>query len=960
MADRPGVLPYLVLLWLFAAVVAHGQDAGSVAGLVVNTWDGNPLAGVTVTVRGTTLAVQTDPQGRYQLDHVPAGNQEVRFSKSGFATALVTDVRVLVGQTTTVNGNLRPEFYELEEYEVTAEEFTQQTEKILLERQKSTAMMDALGSDFLSRVGAGNAADSIAKVSGAAVVDGKFAVIRGLNDRYVTTTLNGGSIPSADPYRQSASLDMFPSQVIDRVIVAKTFSPDQPGTFTGGGIDIVTKSFPEKPFLSLSLGTAYNTQASLNNDFLTYEGGGFDWAAHDDGTRALPDNAKGDIPPAPARNGRPGRPNYDPAVTEQVNRLQDVTRAMGPAQFAPTREAPPLDHNFSLAAGGATNVFGNPFGVFAGLAYKHDYFSFEDGVSRRQASQPSGAIIERSYFQDARSVSTVNWNGTVNLAYQLFDHHQLGFTFLYNQNGNDEARVQDEGIRSEDTGAAFRQYRLYYTQRNLNTYQMKGSHLFPQVADIKFDWLVALTGTSQEEPDVRFFNEFTHGGPYQTGSNSLPDPQNPTRYFRDLQEDNRNVKLNWSIPFHHWTEAEGNFKFGLFDSASERTFVDREIYYQGEAPYGGDPNNYLTPEILNNLVNIRTNLNSISYVWQRNAQGRDSAYNGNLDVQAGYLMLELPIVEKVRLVGGARLETTDLRVSSRSYRANSITGSPTNNVALEQTDVLPSGGVIYSITPLMHLRLNFSQTIARPSFRELAGYFSYDPVLDDMLDGNPLLTTSSIDNYDARWEWFFRPGELMSVSFFYKDLQNAIERRYLKVDAEQISFINRPMANLYGIELEARKKLDLFGLPLENFSLGGNLSLVQSEVELTSEELVNKRAFLPGTESTRPLYDQSPYILNLDLSYSNPRIGTTAAVIFNVAGPRVTIASLNSEDVYEQPAPVVDFVLSQRIREHMTLKFAAKNLLNPSFERTYGEDSDLLYSSYTKGRTFALTFNYDF
>lgn len=953
------LLFFMVLV--FASLrAATAQEAGTVSGVVVSTWDGSPIPGVVVTVRGTTLAASSDANGRYQLANVPAGDQVLRFSKPGFATATVTDVRVVPGQMTTVNGNVRPEFYDMEEFSVTAEEFTEQTEKILVERQKSVVMMEALGSDFLSRVGAGNAAESIAKVSGAAVVEGKFAVIRGLNDRYVTTTLNGASIPSADPYRQSASLDMFPSQVIDRVVVAKTFTPDQPGTFTGGGIDIVTKSFPEKPFFSLSLGGGFNTQSTLNNGFLSYKGGGLDWFAMDDGTRELAGEAKDAVPSPPARNGRPGRPNYDPAVQAQVDQIVQATRALGPTQFAPSHEAPPPDHNFSFAMGGSTNIFQRPFGYFAGVTYKHDFSSYENGISRRQASLPSGQIVERSFFRDARSVSTVNWDGMVNLAYKPFENHELDFTFLYNQNGSDEARVQDEGVRSEDTGATFRQFRLYYTERNLNTYQIKGSHLFPDVANIKFDWLVALTGTSQEEPDVRFFNDFSHGGPYETGANSLPDPQNPTRYFRDLQEDNRNIKLDWTVPFHHWTDAEGNVKFGLYDSHSERTFLDREIYYEGDAPYFSDPNAYLTDEILRQIYDVRTNLNSLSYIWNRNVQTRSSAYNGRLDVQAGYLMLELPIVEKVRLVGGARFETTDLEVSSRSYRANSVTGSPTNNVKLTQSDVLPSAGLIYNVTPNMNVRLNYSQTIARPTFRELAGYFSYDPVLDDMLDGNPQLVMSSIDNYDARWEWFFRPGELLSFSLFYKDLKNAIERRYLKVDAEQISFINRPTAKLYGLELEARKNLDFFGEPLKDFSLGGNLSIVQSEVELTAEELINKKRFLPGTKATRSLYDQSPYILNLDLSYSNPRVGTTASLIFNVSGARVSIASLNSEDVYEQPAPTLDFVLSQKVKEHMTVKFAAKNLLNPKIERTYGENGTELYSSFTKGRGFALTFAYDF
>ena len=311
-----------------------------------------------------------------------------------------------------VNGSLRPEFFELEEYEVTAELFTEQAEKIMIERQNSSTMMESLGSEFLSRVGAGNAAESISKVSGASIVDGKSAVIRGLNDRYVSTTLNGANIPSADPYRQSASLDLFPSQVIDRVVVAKTFTPDQPGTYTGGGIDLITKSFPEKPFFNFSIGTAYNSQASLNDHFLSYKGGGLDWAATEDGTRALPDIVGKDLPPgqrlpdAPVTSGVINSPVYFQSLSNSVV-VDKVSRELGTTEFAAQRETAPLNHNFSLAGGGSTNLFGGLLGYFGGLSYKHDYASYENGVSSRYQN---GTELQNTY-RDARSLSTVNWSG---------------------------------------------------------------------------------------------------------------------------------------------------------------------------------------------------------------------------------------------------------------------------------------------------------------------------------------------------------------------------------------------------------------------------------------------------------------------------------------------------------------------------------------------------------------------
>jgi hypothetical protein len=184
---------------LFGRAFLRAQEVGSVGGLVVSSWDGAPLPGVTVTVRGTTLAAQSSAAGRYQLNSIPVGTQVLRFSKSGFASAVVTDVRILPGQTNNVDGNLRPEFYEMEEFEVTAEEFSEQTEQILFERQQSGAMLEGIGSDMLKNLAVSDAAGALTKVTGATVADGKYAVIRGLADRYTFTTLNGLELPSADP-----------------------------------------------------------------------------------------------------------------------------------------------------------------------------------------------------------------------------------------------------------------------------------------------------------------------------------------------------------------------------------------------------------------------------------------------------------------------------------------------------------------------------------------------------------------------------------------------------------------------------------------------------------------------------------------------------------------------------------------------------------------------------------------
>jgi len=838
--------------------------------------------------------------------------------------------------------------------------------QLLAERAKEAASVEAFGSEQISKTGVSDAGAIVKNVSGATIVDGKFAVIRGLSDRYVTTTLNGAEIPSPDPYRRSAPLDLFPAQIINKVVIAKTFTPDQQGSYTGGGINIVTKSFPEKAFVNFGLGGSYNPQANLNDKFLTYDGGKFDWAGMDDGTRELPAELADpnvDVPSPPPSAPRPNTP-ANILIRQQrfadADRLQDLTRQMGVVQFAPHQEAAPLNHNFSVSAGDTTHMFGLPLGVFGSLAYRHDFASYDDGQVGRYSTDISTGLpeVERDYT-DARSTETVNWSGMANLAYQLHRNHELGFAFLYNQNSEKLAQIQ-EGTITDDPGATFHQNRLLWTERNLQTYQLKGAHHFPEVGDIKVDWLAALAHTTQSEPDNRFFNYRQEGGSYVIGHAGTPDPKQPTRYFRELDEKNHNEKFDLTIPFRNWNLDEGLAKLGFFNSFSERTFSDRGISFSGADPFNGNPNDYLTPGNLGYTPTTNAS-GSVTFDWHRYIlDPLDSTYDAQSGIRAGYFMLDTPVTEKLRLVGGVRYETTDLRVHSESDIASFHTGLTTNDSEIVQADLLPAAGLIWSVRNDMNVRVHYSQTIARPSFRELAAYRSYDPILDDLLDGNPNLQMSAIANYDLRWEWFPKPGELLSVSLFYKSLENAIERKYEDIQGSAITFDNRAEGTVFGLEFEARKNLGFLDANLSLFSLGGNVSLIGSETELTDAEFAAKSALVPGTSRTRQLYDQSPYIINLDLSYDNPYSGTTASIIYNVAGPRITIASLNTEDVFEQPAPGLDFIIGQKIGRHLTIKFAAKNLLNPTFERTYGEDSSLIYSSYKKGRSYGLSLSYDF
>ena len=857
--------------------------------------------------------------------------------------------------------------------------------QLLAERSKAAASVEAVGTEQISKSGSSDAGAVLTKVSGASIVDGKFAVIRGLTDRYVSTTLNSAEIPSADPYRRSASLDQFPSQIIDKVVVTKTFTPDQPGTSAGGGINIVTKAFPSAPFANVSIGTAYNSQATFNDNFLTYEGGDLDWLGMDDGTRAIPDSLadmNADIPVGLPNQGNPQNPNFANLIA-QAETIAQPTRDLGVTQFAPTRDAPPMDRNFSLAAGDTAFLFDMPMGVLATLNYRREFRFQEDEVSRRWNWDTGNPVLSRD-FTDSVATDTVNWSAMGALTLQPFPDHEVGVNYLFNQNGQSIAREQEGFSDSQPTVTIFTK-RLQWIERNLQTLQFKGTDRFPELGHLRLDWIVGLTSTSQDEPDTRFFNYAFTGIDYRVAEAWLPNPKDPTRYFRDLSEENTNPRLDLTLPFHGIDSLPGEVKAGWLLSNSERSLTERQFFYKTGAPrfptytppgFDGDPNHYLKPDNLGYI--IITNSPTLARIhFMRYAQNADSLYDAETEVQAAYAMMDFPIAERLRLIGGARFESTDIHIDSVSWIANSVTGLPVNQTDLNQTDVLPAVGLVYAINSNLNLRLNYSETIARPSVRELAAIRSYDPVLDVEIDGNPELQISAIKNYDLRLEWFPRPGEIYSFTLFYKSLTDPIELYSTTADDKLLTYVNRETGGkTWGVEFEARKVLDFVSPLLSDFSIGGNLALIQSETPLSGAEYTNRTSSLGSTPRERPMYDTSPYLVNADLSYDNIPSGTSASLVFNIAGPRIAFASQTKEDVYEQPAPLLDFIFSQRIGRSLTFRFTAKNLLNPVIKRTYGENEEdftfpdpntseprtlpNLYSTSRRGLTFGVSLSYDF
>lgn len=920
----------VALLLVVPIGFVRAQEAGSVSGLVVSSWDGTALPGVTVTVRGTTLAAQSNPAGRYELKGVAPGNQVLRFSKPGYASAVVSDVRVLPAQITTVDGNLRPEFFDMEEYEVSAEEFTEQTEQILFERQQSSAMLEAIGSDMFKNLAVGDAAQALTKVTGATVADGKYAVIRGLADRYTFTTLNGLELPSADPDRKAFQLDLMPSKFIEKMDVYKTFTPDMSGGFAGGSIDIVTKSFPEDFQFELRTSTAYNTQSSLRDDFLASDRGSRDWLAMDDGIREMP----GEV----AAQNPAGGAVFPPQAKSSFKSTQ----------FAPVNSDSPVDSGLDLLFGNTHKLFDRRIGYLAGFNFKNEYRMYENGVVR---SYDQGGRVTAIDKTDSAGLFDAQWGALANLNFEPSEGHELKFNFLRVQSAQDEARRaigQDGDVTSVSDGTYVDQSILNWTERSLTYYQLAGAHAIPELNNIQFDWGAALSTTTQEDPDFRIF-QFYADPANNFYSADLPSaqPNFPARFWRELEERGKSVRADFTIPVPSYNDEENFIKTGAALNLSQRDYFQRGIFAlrSGSHPFDeiGDPNIWMAEENLPfiNIRNFPANL----------------TYQGEQKIHAGYLMADWAVLKWFRLTGGARYESTDISVDTFNLTQN----RPLTPGAIEQNDWLPSLSAKFQIRENIDLRASWSRTVVRPTYREIAEVPIYDVTQNRTYFGNPNLEVSASENFDLRASWYPRPGELLSASIFAKRIDRPIELSSIRTDNSQIRYENFERADVYGVEGELRVRLDRAWDPLEPFLLGFNGAYMTSEVPLTEVQMLNRQIY-GDFASERPLYDQPEFILNGSLTWDYQPSRTTVTLSGGVVGQSLILVGLAKPDEFVQPAPDLNLFIRQKLGKNWDVRFTARNLLNPEFKvaQTWPEQGEKILQSYTKGITFGLSVGCEF
>ena len=961
-------LVFVLVLSSIGCLGASAQDetdpevetAGAITGTVVEAGTGDPLPGANVTVEGTGNGTSTDLNGRYQLRNLESGTYDVLFSFVGFQRKTVTNVEVSAGATTTLDVQLAEETEQLDEVVVSAEAARDSEAGLLKKRAKAAAVSDAISAETISRSGAGTAADAMSKVTGASVTEGKYVNVRGLQGRYVDTQLDGSKLPSTDPDGNSVALDLFPSNLIDNIVTTKTFTPDRPADFTGGSVDITTKSLPSSFFANVSVSTSFNSEVGIGGNILRPVSG----------LDAVPAVASDENVPETL-----GQTLNDPdqrAALDALSRAFATGVSPGPDDTAGNRSA-------EISAGDRFTIAdGRSVGILASFSYDESFSGFNDGTTTRfkQTGAEAEGLSPTADYTTRRGVEKTLMGGLIGLSVQPAPQHEVQLRGIYNEDNEKEARIERGRLpRDLSSGQLFETRVSRTTDRAVRSGEVKGTHRFGGGADgIRVEWRSSLSKITRDEPDYRFFsNQFQFRSQETDGFQSPPEDwersmgddnvdysispsiyPRPTRFFRDLEEDSWSNSLSAEMDVGTIKlKAGGNYQ------VRSREFRERRFEHFSDQnsinDAGGNPDMYV-----NDLAGLRDGADRFgTYVLDR-SQPRNN-YDADLDRAAGFLMAELPVpgVPALKFVGGARLEYSDLFMTTQHDEpSDRLQGS------FETMDVLPSANLIWSLRNNMNLRVAYGRTLALPSFREVSPAETFNFVGDYIERGSPDLNRTLVDNVDLRWEWFLRGGEVLSASVFYKDFQDPIERT---IDAgsdaanEKTTFTNRESALVYGAELEARKRLGTVAEWLQHVQVGGNLTLTHSEVTRTEEVLEAIRAYRDNPSETRPLQGQSPYIVNLNVGYENPGVGTSVNVLFNRFGDRLQTVARNGIDIFEQGRSSLDVMASQRLTRGVEAKISVKNALNADevVSQTF-RGSEFVNDRRPLGRTVSVGLSYSY
>lgn len=980
---------------------------GTVRGKISDA-NGETLIGVAVVLKeNRSVGTVTDFDGNYSLKISDSTAQVILITYVGYQQIEET-VHPKNGEVVVKNFVMKSSAQEMKEVQVTAKAVKSKEYFIENVKKKSATTIDYISSETIRKTGDVNVTSAVARVTGVSTTEKGFITVRGIGDRYVKTSLNGSRIPTLDPFTNNIKLDLFPASLVDNVIITKTASPDLPGDWAGAYISVETKDYPEELAVNVETSLGYNNQSTFK-DVVSSQRSSTDWLGYDNSFRDRSHNdfslailsptyyqqfvalglgsyynsmgvtndnwnnnsdtyfrlglvQLGLLAPAQindntayqnARNAYLNGP-YQGEAFDIVNAGAAKTGQSFPNNWNTVIRKAPFDFSQSFSIGNQTKFFGKPLGFIFGLRYGSSLQYDPHSISERTYAA-TGLI--QAYQQRQISKETNGWSGLCNLSYKFNPYNSISLLFMPNLTGVNNVAQAYDTINIKTLLSQF------YEQRRQLVYQFKSEHYLTG-SKIKIESAASYTNGKSNVPD---FKELEYKSNPYTGT-IIVDPTNDPadRIFRYLTDNLFDSRLSAEMPVGNKTGLTRKIKLG----AAYQYDNQRRDQYWYHVNIGNNTTlpSYTSIDQVFDLSNFGISNHSMAYYYSRDEKPINHTI-GESETDAGFVMLDYAFTPRCRVSGGVRVErakiyTDVFEFDSLGYAADDarreyVAGeSPALPGKVNQLSYLPSVNVIYKLRndeqfPI-NLRFNFSQTVARPSIRELTVTNEYDYELQAPVRGNPKLKMVQVNNYDLRMEVYFKNGDNLSVSPFYKDFKNHIEL----IQSDVYSWKNVDNSYVLGVEVEGKKAIT------KQLQFTANFALVKSQTEYvrTREETVGAVTTVYYEDTVkRSMFGQAPYVINGILSYVLDSIGLNLTLGYNIQGARLVLGSNNPSvpDVYELPRHMLDFKVIKKIGKHFSASMTVRDILNSERNRSFKyPDHWTVYDKYNYGTSYVLGISY--
>ncbi len=926
-----------LLLGCLLTSVAYGQTPGIIKGQLSDLVTKEKLIGAAVLISGTSKGAATDVEGNFTIDKVAPGIYTLVISSVGYQATRVGNITVESDKITLINSSLWPDQQSLKEVVVRATRAANTEVAVISQIREAKQVVSGISAEQIIKSQDRDAAEVVRRIPGVTIVDNRFINIRGLNDRYNTVWLNDAVAPSSETDRKAFSFDIIPANLLDRVLIFKTPSPELPGDFAGGMVKVYTRqpSYTERS-LNVSV-TGGGRVGTTFSDFKQDVKGNLDWLGFGYDSRKLPTaqpDAQGLIPTAQAK----AFPNSYPIATSSA--------------------APDLRANLSYLTG--FRIGGKSFGSLSAVSYSNTNTTFK--INRIDAFR------EDVNNQDQQFSNNLRVGLLQNFIFSTGNGTKIEFRNMFNQLSRNQVTLRNQyDVPGVNLGKY--SYAEGYQSRTAYNGQLAGNSTIDFKGGLKVDWVLGYAKSIKHEPDYRRIQ-------YNATSKQAILPQSGvdlfsgSRLYQDLDENIYSFNLGLSQTLTDKVEINA----GVYLENKDREFVARQFGYSLSSIR---PNyNALLSKDINTIFDVANIEPTSAFRFEEDGNSIPSvsgvkpnySYGATNKLAAGYVSANFTL-NKVKLLVGARFEHNNQAIIA------GLNGTAINRTVTTDK-LLPSVNFSYNLTEKSLIRAAYGRTLNRPEFREWAPFVYYDFDINALSYGSlylpsggngtvgTLLKVADIDNFDLRYEYYPSNGENVHVGVFYKNFTNPIEASIANNPSNlAFTFINAPSAYAAGVEVDVRKRLDFLGSSsiLHDMTLVFNGSLIQSEVKVDAVE-----SWTPN----RKLQGQSPYVVNLGLYYQNKNWQVSG--LYNVFGPRIVYVGSGKQEyseVVELPRHTVDLTVTRTITKKFSVNAGVSDLFNQPVlylqddptkkDNKFSRDSsDPAFLNYKRGSYFTLGLRY--